>query len=748
MQLPPKWRIIEIKAKNSYSVVNSTGRTVPPGFHTIWNRTCNWIDGPTGSVKPIVFHNNVYERVPRIVEITVSGEITASIGARPSIEGVRYMIIGYLNRRVVFVSPFITVDDTGSVRATRMLLLEPDRRVEIPFRHGGDFSWYLYTPAGEFFSHFPETRTKGVKADEVTRLELCWARAKHPDGPVTASSKFQSTRVNMNPGYPIHLWRLFALPPSELPDYVDQDVVTYLRRAIIGVIWNPCSTKPRYDTNEGCSHYGLRHFGGGFNLAAWVKATYERCNCYDMAGISQLACSLLMDEGGHELVDSHWVFHYPNGYINPGPLIGWVQYGGDHLRCNTPFWEKTGTTPFVHPDDPVRTGFGNHAWVEVTMDKRTTVLDACHALRSIPPVPSVNDLTRREYLEHSLDQTRERGNAESRQSIGDQTGNCWVNPDTTLARIGIYNPWGEPVFVEALLTQADDNILRLIEQGRTANAPPPVFHTADLAASELKKALRPVADLVLVDTTITAFHRAVRVVSVFKHDTTSIVITIDVRENFEDPTKLLMSHLAGFVAVPLTSVVKTDPSGLGAYSFRTHNSAFWLRGNLFIRMNQYSNQVPSPPLDMNLAIHLDRYLSTPTQGLNEGMPSDLRSGFDLHQSSLICTIRTDEACSIPFGRSGTFEKRFAAAMSISSNTDIVICEGPPDEHGCFIFYGQGPGTTQVSITAARKGSLLPVTETFEVKVEKTHEKKSDVLELDWPSLPGAAWPGMSETVEP
>lgn len=120
------------------------------------------------------------------------------------------------------------------------------------------------------------------------------------------------------------------------------DVPFYIQRAIVGVIWNPRLTKPRYDTYSGQSYYGISNLGGGFRLRDWYYTTYDKCNCYDVAGISQLACSLLMDNAGNELADSHWVFQEPNGYINPGPLIRWVKSGGDHLRCNTPFWASAG----------------------------------------------------------------------------------------------------------------------------------------------------------------------------------------------------------------------------------------------------------------------------------------------------------------------------------------------------------------------------------------------------------------------
>lgn len=146
----------------------------------------------------------------------------------------------------------------------------------------------------------------------------------------------------MTPGYPILLWRLFAPNPSELPAAASQDVAFYIQRAIVNVIWNASLTEPRYDTLRGMAHYGVTGYGGGFRLKEWFNTLYPRCNCYDLAGISQLALSMLMDANGAELTDSHWVFQSPNGFINPGPLIRWVASGGDNLRCNTPFWELAG----------------------------------------------------------------------------------------------------------------------------------------------------------------------------------------------------------------------------------------------------------------------------------------------------------------------------------------------------------------------------------------------------------------------
>lgn len=97
---------------------------------------------------------------------------------------------------------------------------------------------------------------------------------------------------------------------------------------------------------HGSSFYNMRKLGGSFNLRGWTKKSFPLCNCYDLAAITQLACAILVDEFGNERVDSSWVFQCPNGFINIGPLFGWVAFGGEYLRCNDPFWKCTGA--FYH----------------------------------------------------------------------------------------------------------------------------------------------------------------------------------------------------------------------------------------------------------------------------------------------------------------------------------------------------------------------------------------------------------------
>ncbi|KID98570.1 hypothetical protein MAJ_05498, partial [Metarhizium majus ARSEF 297] len=63
-----------------------------------------------------------------------------------------------------------------------------------------------------------------------------------------------------------------------------------------------------------------------------------------------------------------------------------------------------------------------------------------------------------------------------------------------------------------------------------------------------------------------------------------------------------MIPLLGSIQIhPLSAVVHTDGPRLGAYSFRTATSAFWIRGNLFIQA-QYFSSKPESKLELEVDI--------------------------------------------------------------------------------------------------------------------------------------------------
>jgi hypothetical protein len=143
--MPAKsWTINRIDAENYYNVVTSGGITTPSGNQIIWDSTQNWVDGPTGSARPIVFCNTL-AKVTAIFKINVYGTAAFPDSSR---QGGSYLLVGYFNRKNVFQSPFTPVPASGNtVQVNGMYLMVPNfsyRQVAIPFRYGGDFQWYLW----------------------------------------------------------------------------------------------------------------------------------------------------------------------------------------------------------------------------------------------------------------------------------------------------------------------------------------------------------------------------------------------------------------------------------------------------------------------------------------------------------------------------------------------------------------------------------------------------------------------------
>lgn len=133
-----------------------------------------------------------------------------------------------------------------------------------------------------------------------------------------------------------------------------------------------------YDTVSGAPAYGVNGRGGAFELGDYIKAARKIVNCYDQAAAIQ---SL----SGAVGVKLDWLFLQPFGYINTSNLIGVGM-------CNNPFFMSNGTTPIVARTDPNRTGFGNHAFGELT----GKVLDACAG-------PHVGTEDRTQYCTASID---------------------------------------------------------------------------------------------------------------------------------------------------------------------------------------------------------------------------------------------------------------------------------------------------------------------------------------------------------
>jgi hypothetical protein len=200
---------------------------------------------------------------------------------------------------------------------------------------------YRFADHSRYFAH-PRLQTdtdfrKAIKiaAPTPTRLELCWVKSGPPAGP-------QNVHVNFEGAYPIGLFRMFLPSPGEIASIPNGKAPNdwYVQRSM-NRIWNwsgnkdvPVRVPFRYDVVGGMANFGVGAFGGSFRLKRFLDNMFYNVNCYDMAALAQLACSILLDWDGTEVLMSSWVFQQPCGYINSGQLFGWPEYPD----CNNPFW--------------------------------------------------------------------------------------------------------------------------------------------------------------------------------------------------------------------------------------------------------------------------------------------------------------------------------------------------------------------------------------------------------------------------
>jgi hypothetical protein len=247
----------------------------------------------------------------------------------------------------------------------------------------------------------------------TTRLEISFVVSGPPAGPgIVDAANDPRPQPNFAGVYPIELFRMFFPTPTELRVAVQSgtDLLGWYVQRSMYAIWN---SGVKYACRGGGSYYIGPYYGedyeqtdvskgGVFALTRFYNGVFPCCNCYDLAAIAQLACSILRDVNGVEILGSRWVFQSPFGYINPGILVGYPQYP----YCNSPFFAGTGQTYFPPSDrnNAARTKFGNHSWVEVTMASgQVGAIDATHGLEAANQGPAIGTLTRTGYLNAQVD---------------------------------------------------------------------------------------------------------------------------------------------------------------------------------------------------------------------------------------------------------------------------------------------------------------------------------------------------------
>ncbi|MCJ1393731.1 hypothetical protein MMC18_006607 [Xylographa bjoerkii] len=623
----------------------------------------------------------------------------------------------------------------------------PDDPCPVPFRWAGDFQWAIKT-AG-----LPD-----LDAPLSTRLELCWAVAAAPSGPSWVPHSFMRTQLDLQGKYPISLLRWFFPSPPEFAGVANFDInykSWYARRSIMK-IWdwgNPhAGTRPQYDADSGASKYNMGACGGSFEWDEWVTADYPTLNCYDLAGISQLSCGLLVADYGDELLDSRWVFQTPNGYPLTGTLYGWgAPTCPNPPGVNNPFFRRPlYPQPWVQPGlagANLRSPFGNHAWVEVTLDDpmHRGVLDTTLA---VPPGPDVGTRTRNQYavdhIDYPADPTGAKtGNLVNVLTAGGTGGNCYTNnefslpftvggaPAAGIARVGVYSindinpmkplsrtttvPFPAPPPIQA-------EIEAVITRGTNPDLPDRVINDATLDEASL-------LPLVIGETSLQQSK------SDLKISAGATRLQLRLRESQQDPDNLGVQAIATEVLIRIhtyehfehaiyslgaefmkyqTSISDTFSAlqnPVGAISVKTSTSVLFVRGNslVVIELLGFPPANRSAALDLEaMAQRIDTYLAE-----NPAQPSGhRRPNLRLHHAAPT-TVHVGESFSLKLQDVDSLARQ---TYTHTSNGRVIVSAGKADASGVFTFHAIAPGTAEITLSVAHHETLHPAHEMYIIEV--------------------------------
>lgn len=296
------------------------------------------------------------------------------------------------------------------------------------------------------------------------------------------------------------------------------------------------------------------------------------------------------------------------------------------------------------------------------------------------------------------------------------------NPEYCLPRVGVLGTQPQiplPVNPNSILSALQTDIEKTLKRGKTLHQPPLVFNAAPVHQDTL-------IELLLAEdgagygfshhsSTVSVVRGVTRtVVKLIEQTATTqadtIVLELDVFDSLEHPVQALKSYLRGFEITPLNAVIDTCENPLGAYSFRTPRSVFWVRGNLFIRLSHYSTESSTDATALlDLSTRLEAHLvshpidpDAPTGGL---VMSVKPSGMIHQGQKFSLKLRCD----------GEILKEQTAT---SDDVMLVLPAGPGNENGIFQFYARGIGQTNVTINAADALTLRPSGVTVQITVRK------------------------------
>ncbi|KDQ55471.1 hypothetical protein JAAARDRAFT_79859 [Jaapia argillacea MUCL 33604] len=353
-------QITAIQAASTVPLYVRLGPNYRPSVQSnVW--TWLWVDG-----SPIP--DNAFTAFDTTSSATVALAVDCQIDRTTS---TGLYLRALLNGIEVLSSPTVIVG-SGYLRVTDLAITNP---LPCPIAYWGDFVWVLADGNGEI-----------AVTGNTTRLEMYTFRT-----PVGAA---------------VALWSSFGISVNLLRAYLsifDSSKIVWsvadARRALVESVFKGVF---QYDIVYGAPRYSSSELGGTYQLEQYFAdleaGAANRINCYDMAGIVQVAFSVHPD---YDRV--RWNFMEPYGLINTTTLKGYPN------PCNNPFWANTYYSPLsLAPQNYVqgqtlkpRSIFGNHAFIALVVDNNplnNLTFDATSG-------PHVGGERLNEYLTAAIDTT-------------------------------------------------------------------------------------------------------------------------------------------------------------------------------------------------------------------------------------------------------------------------------------------------------------------------------------------------------
>ncbi|TRX92861.1 hypothetical protein FHL15_006267 [Xylaria flabelliformis] len=425
------------------------------------------------------------------------------------------------------------------------------------------------------------------------------------------------------------------------------------------------------------------------------------------------------------------------------------------------------------PYNPLRSGFRNHSWIEVSVNGPARVLDLTHALYvNGKATPEKGTKLRRDYLDTNQDSKFptngiRKGNASDHFGAkGD--GDCYSNPLYRLPRIGIFGtnfaaPYEPPSPRFFSSVKFIDSVPYFSFEGRSDGmpwAPGPELQavirkgtnrpfTARFSNASLRqKTLILLTSKVFGGAVISVLYaqlephkdyaRRSLVLSFYtdsQHHSKQLVevrvsLDIEVHCKHEAAVESLLSFLDSITAGPLTHVFNQTPKPLGDVSLCTPDTINWIHGNVYIKLTRLriqdgSTQTPredtnSSPVDKQITLLADAleqhltYGDTDRNSVHRPTITTLAPFPKRLSSTSLLTLEVPRQLGLSLDTNDFYEER---VIGHTSDASVLLCCGPSNKAGRISFAALGKvGRTTVTLCQAHHENLMPGVSSFEIEV--------------------------------